>query len=386
MNKKERVKLQRNLKLFTSEFLNTTSNNIKLLEQFVKQDPDVFPRVFSINEIGIECYYSTDRRHIFIIFNNDSKGFTLEFVKGNVTDVLDKSNTWISSKGAAFRIESSGVSLRNIQVKGMKPFEIHGDNIEIQFEDLKLEMPYNQERTMDYGIILSQKKFDSIIKDVAEYSKNVTLSYKNSINILRTDESNNIGLEYNNTRSVHQIKKEMEYYFFDENVKELEIDNFIYENPIILEVAFGLINGKSQVNLVDQTGQFEHGLKPDLIAFNLHEKTWTIVDYKRSKSDLLKRVGKVRESYKSDISDLIAQLRDYTEFFNDSLNRKYYQENYGAIIEYPGAIGIIGQLPEEYIKGFNRLSRDFPNWVKIRPYNYIYDSFCRYIEVANSIN
>lgn len=39
----------------------------------------------------------------------------------------------------------------------MKPFEIIGDNIEIQFDDFNLELPYNQERNLDYGIILSQK-------------------------------------------------------------------------------------------------------------------------------------------------------------------------------------------------------------------------------------
>lgn len=216
-----------------------------------------------------------------------------------------------------------------------------------------------------------------------KYSTDVTLSYKNIIN---NENTNDVVVNDNKIIDTFKVKKDMEHYFFNENVKELEIDKFIYDNPIILEVVFGLINRKSQVKLVDQTGRFEQDLKPDLIAYNLHTKMWTIVDYKRSNSNLLKKVGKVRESYKSDIPDLIAQLRDYVEFFNDSLNIKYYKDTYGDTIEYPTAIGIIGILPEDYTMGFNRLKRDFPNWVEVRPYNYIYDSFCRFIEVSNSIS
>lgn len=383
MKKKERVKLQRDIKKFANEFLTTVQNNIKLLNEFDKQESNLFPSIFFYDEVGIECYYSTDRKHIFIIFKKNEKGFSLEFVKGNITDILDKSNAWINSKGAAFRIESSGINLRNCQVKGMKPFEIIGDNIEIQFDDFNVGLPYNQELNLDYGIILSQKKFNIIIEDLLKYSTDVTLSYKNIINIENT---NDVVVKGNKIIDIFKVKKDMEHYFFNENVKELEIDKFIYDNPIILEVVFGLIDRKSQVKLVDQIGRFEQDLKPDLIAYNLHTKMWTIVDYKRSNSNLLKKVGKVRESYKSDIPDLIAQLRDYVEFFNDSLNIKYYKDTYGDTIEYPTAIGIIGILPEDYTMGFNRLKRDFPNWVEVRPYNYIYDSFCRFIEVSNSIS
>ena len=265
-----------------------------------------------------------------------------------MTDVLDKSNTWCNSKSAAFRIESSnGINLRNILVKGMKPFDIWGNDIEIQFADFKIEMPFNQKRNIEYGIILSEENFNIIIQDIPKYAKDVVLSYKNLKNFKQEE--------------IFQIQARMEYYFFDESIMELEIDKFIYDNPIILEVVFGLENGRSQVNLVDQSGQLKPNLKPDLIAYDFHNKVWTIVDYKRSKSELLKRVSKVRSSYLAEVNDLKAQLKDYIEYFDDNSNRKYYEEAYGDDVEYPQAIGIIGKTPPNYVKDFNRLKRDHPN-------------------------
>lgn len=46
MKKKERVKLQRDIKKFANEFLTTVSNNIKLLNEFDKQESNLFPSIF----------------------------------------------------------------------------------------------------------------------------------------------------------------------------------------------------------------------------------------------------------------------------------------------------------------------------------------------------
>ena len=71
--KKERVKIKNNIKKFSNDFFYNVSSNIELLNEFSMQVSSVFPNVFLNDEIGTECYYSTDRKHIFIIFDTNSK-------------------------------------------------------------------------------------------------------------------------------------------------------------------------------------------------------------------------------------------------------------------------------------------------------------------------
>lgn len=385
MDKKNRVKLQRDLKLFTRTFHKTLRKYIEFYSKSKMIHSSAFPKMFSSKEFSVDCYYSEDREHILIIYSNENNPFTFELTKGNVFDVLDDTGLW-KDMPVAMSFESSQINLSSIQVEGAKPFEVKGENIEILFDDLSLKLPNKTDLLIKYGIVLSKNRFDRICKDMLEYSQKVALAYKENILFSKRIRGISFYSYPSKTEHLEKIKSQMEYYFFNGSVKELEIDNFIYNNPIILEVALGLVKLKSQVILKDQAKLFNHDLKPDLIAYNLHEKVWTIVDYKRSKSEVLKRAGKVRESMRADVNDLISQLRDYKEYFSESLNRDYYKSTYHDYIEYPYAVGIIGRLDEDLISRFNRQSHDFPRWVNVRPYNYIYDSFCRFIEVVNSIN
>lgn len=383
MNKKARVKLQRDIK----KFITTLKYDMRVMAKYYNESNNnrAFPYIFYEKSMSIDCYYSSDREHLFIaMYKSDEDSLNIEFVKGNVTDSLDESRLW-KNMPTAFKIINSKANIRNTQIQGMKPFDIYGDNIYVQFEDLKFSLPEYKSVSIDYGIIISKRNFENILNDVDGFivKSSIGFDYYHKIykSKLFNDSSRN-KLDYLN--SLYNLKSKMEYYFFDEGVLELDIDKFIYENPLILEVAFGFKELKSQVTLKDFSGRCIQDLKPDLIAFNLHEKIWTVVDYKRSKSALLKNIGLVRESFKSDVNDLKAQLRDYVEYFEDGRNRDYFHNEYGVMIDFPKAVGIIGKLDDELSINLNRMLKDEPRWFNLRPYNYIYDSFLEYIELQES--
>lgn len=200
----------------------------------------------------------------------------------------------------------------------------------------------------------------------------------------------NVHIDYlmSSDQSTHMIQlnsllKKMEYYFFNEQVKELEIDKFIEENAIILERGLNLVKPKSQVVLKDVLGKYGQDLKPDVIAFNEHHKLWTIVDYKRNKRSILKNTDTVRTSFKSEVNDLKAQLRDYKEYFEEEAHRDFVAKTYNLTLKYPTTLGLIGQINDSEIDDFNRQMKDEPRWFNVMPYNYLYENFKRYVELAD---
>lgn len=162
------------------------------------------------------------------------------------------------------------------------------------------------------------------------------------------------------------------------NPKELEIDKFIENHPFIIELSLHLTDLKHQIKLKDIEEDFNQDLKPDLIAYKPLDKRWYIVDYKRSKRNLIKKPGKVRSGFLAEVNDLVYQLNDYINYFTRSrVQTKFIKEKYGMDIKYPKGIGIIGNLKgekqETLLKARENLPREIDN---IYPYNHIIEE-CR---------
>lgn len=193
---------------------------------------------------------------------------------------------------------------------------------------------------------------------------NIPFLYIADINKFTKDNASNLFLEiinllrYSQERKIEDISKAREdlKYLISEfeklllsNPKEKEIEKFIQNNFIILEIALNLENPIFQPELP------EAGLKPDLIAFDFLKEEWVILDYKLSKYEKLIVGQEKRERFSSRLEELVSQLEDYVEFFDDSENRQKFKSKYKVEIDKnPSAIGLIGFIKDkEHKKKFN---------------------------------
>ena len=139
-----------------------------------------------------------------------------------------------------------------------------------------------------------------------------------------------------------------------------------------------------QVILKNILGKYEHDLKPDLIAYDTLNKKWVIVDYKKAKRTIIKNLDRVRSGLRAEVYDLQNQLRDYVEYFDERDHRNYISEKYNLNINYPDSLGIIGNVAVEEQETFNKVIKDLPRWFNVMPYNYLYDSFCNYVNLIEN--
>ncbi|MEJ9227511.1 hypothetical protein [Priestia aryabhattai] len=167
---------------------------------------------------------------------------------------------------------------------------------------------------------------------------------------------------------------------YDENTPELTIDKFLEDNSIILKGALKLDKLKHQCVLENTLSKYAHDLRPDLIGYDTFEKNWVIVDYKKANKNLMKNIDKTRTGLKSEVHSLRDQLYDYVEYFDEDQHRKEFKKKYKVNVEHPSAIGIIGKLDNNLSNEFNRLLKNEPRWLKLIPYNYLYENFISFIE------
>ncbi|CAH0185620.1 DUF4263 domain-containing protein [Peribacillus simplex] len=335
------------------------------------------PDAFNGDSVIVHATYSNDKQHVLIRFNKSKKfAFSSTEVIGDVFNLFDPYGTW-KGKSTAVQISNSSGKFSNIKIIGMRPFEIVGNNIELAFEQLKISTPNYGEVFIPYGFVFSYNILLEKLKSLKQFVSDFTNVYWQYYKKQKPKDMFITELEI--------IKLKMEELFFDETVGELEIDNFIKNNPVILENCLGLKKQMHQVKLNDIHGINPKEFKPDLIAYSVDDKNWKIVDYKRAKRNIINNAGKERTHFKSEISSLEAQLDDYISYFDDHGQKENFKTKYGVLIEYPTAIGVIGNVSDEQNRDFNKLKQRLPNWLEIVPYNYLYDRFGRFIELANKL-
>ncbi|MFW6025793.1 MAG: hypothetical protein ACOCRX_05560 [Candidatus Woesearchaeota archaeon] len=380
MKSKEKIEVQ--VKEFCQQFNDEKNKILNTLKRFNLNVSSALPEILLNNFIEYECVFSESKNHILIMMSkNDEFTFHFNALKGDVINYLDESDTWKEQKGSAFKINNStNINIKGVSINGMKPFELSGDKISLFINDLFVHVPKKGEVHIDFAIIMSYPIFLEKAENVNQFSENLLSSYVESYN----EFGNQFGLHQEKNYCKNLLNK-MKKYFFDEDIKEVKIDKFLQENPIILRRGLNIIEPMSQVILKDILDKYGQDLKPDLIGFNLNKQVWEIIDYKRAKKTILKNVKTVRSSFRAEVRNLEAQLRDYKEYFNEKDHREYFKKKYGYNIEYPRAVGIIGNVSKDEQKEFNRQIENLNNWLDIIPYNYLYNNFKRFVEILDGV-
>lgn len=387
MKKNKRVRIKREVKEFVQKFQENVKRQLTLLKNIGVNINEVFPKIFCNEEMSFEAIYSIDKEHILIRMISSNKfEYKFNIINGDIIDYFDESGVWARSP-VAFNIQDSvEVNFKNINIIGAKPFSLSGE-IFITLDGMEFNLPNNKRLTLEYASIMSYKIFIEKLKSIDAFVDNILFTYFDYF------KTYNEKLNLNKDTKIEQYKKQLKIVgdkfsklIHDTNTKELELDSFIENNPIILEKGLDIIRPIHQVVLKDLLNEYGQDLKPDVIGFNKYTKRWSIIDYKRAKRSIIKNNGQVRCTFRSEVNDLEAQLRDYKEYFNDSIKRKEFYNKYEVDIEYPDAIGIIGFIDKNEEKQLNKLILDKPRWFNIRTYNYLDEKFRDYIEDLASLS
>jgi hypothetical protein len=83
--------------------------------------------------------------------------------------------------------------------------------------------------------------------------------------------------------------------------------------------------------LVEENIQGEY-IEPDFIAYNEIRNQWEIVDLKLPKRSIQLSSRKRRKRFKSEIEDYIAQVQEYSEYFNENSHRKHVKSEHDVEI------------------------------------------------------
>lgn len=337
---------------FCKEFITSIAEIKDTLNKLgVKDDVDNLPKPFNNScKVEIDSYYSSDKKLIFLNFRSSNDlAFRYTIVQGNPIpfELFD----------FQYEPDKDGFSIiRNgTLIKGKISYEI------------------------GFGYIMSLKTFVDKFNNTKEFAQDFINSYRD-LNMYKNKYDR---IAY--TIYLKRVKEEFSKLISDENTPELVIDKFLEDHEVVLQRGLHLDKFMHQVVMKNLLGKYEHDLKPDLIAYDTLNKKWTIIDYKKSKRSIIKNMGKVRTGLRAEVYDLENQLRDYVEYFNEIDHRNYIKEVYDVKISFPDSIGIIGNVASEEQETFNRVRMDLPRWFNVMPYNYLYDSFCSYVDLIEKI-
>lgn len=361
------------------KFVINFEKEMKITKKSLK-DFDIFPQkflpeAFSINSLNMNAVYSHNRQQVLITFNKSNfRYYKTGWTADSPFRIFDEDNIWKHRYTIGVKAENV---VANMKITGHVEFEVSLESEEIYMDGLILRDPYYGSIKWEYIMVFSVNVFLDKLSNVREFVNDFVKIYWENHNANSNTDKETINLE--------EIKSTMEKLFFDELTPELVIDDFIKKNPVILEYALNLINPIHQSLLKNIHGSNPKDYKPDLIAFDQMNKVWSIVDYKRSKRNILRNPDKARTFFKSEVQELIAQLGDYKDYFDDELQRGYFEQTYGYKIFHPKTIGVIGRITGEQERDFNKLKQKLPTGFEIIPYNYIYEQYCRFIEFRKKV-
>jgi hypothetical protein len=378
------------INVFSQKFAKQLKDEIEKLARYKINVEDFFPEVLT-KEYGMNIIFSMSKGHFMIIFTKANPGRVYRsFVKGDVIDLFDETGSWSRNEGSiGFQIEeSSNINLKGISFGGgIKPFSLNG-NIGIYIENMDFHSPTGRKTNIEYAFILSYSRLVDTIVNIEQFTSNLVYAYWSYFNQYN-EKLNSESDKYQ--KYIHSLKatyNEMNYYFYDENVLERDIENFINKNSVLISEILGLDNPIVQANLKDVNQTYGQVLKPDLMGYDSVRKNWTIVDYKTGRgANLVKSPGGVRVKFYDDVAKLEAQLRIYRKYFNERDHRDYFNKKYNTTIhEYPHTIGIIGKVEEESRKDFNELMDEKLRWFELVPYNDLQARFKKLISMVENIS
>lgn len=141
------------------------------------------------------------------------------------------------------------------------------------------------------------------------------------------------------------VASQLQNLYIDPAVNETLIDDFISRNPDVLISVFGVESILSQVNLRWCALEYSHTktIRPDFFLRGC-DGLCDILDIKLAKVDRNKLVTDRRERrrFASPVSDGIAQLAHYRDYFNFPENREYAKGKFGIEVRDPRLTLVIG--------------------------------------------
>ncbi len=190
---------------------------------------------------------------------------------------------------------------------------------------------------------------------------NINLSQDQNRNLSRT----NI-IQQSNVFSVESIF-ELEY-LINKDGLERDFQNFFERNPIFLTTLGDYSSIHSQIILKEENGS---DLIPDFFLEKIDSDFCDICDLKRPNAEL-RRLQKNRNRFKSSVYEAVAQLTNYRDYFEDSINRKNFSERYNIQSYRPKVVLIIGRQNSYYddIEKI-KIESQLPNWVDLKTYDNI---------------
>lgn len=135
------------------------------------------------------------------------------------------------------------------------------------------------------------------------------------------------------------------------NVLEVEITSYLEENPLILQLAFGVDKLNPQVDLIWQYKTELKNLKPDFLPMRM-DGYCDIMEFKLPKIKNKPKVGSNTRSHPSyEIDSYISQVEYYNKWFSQDINRIWLENEKGIKTHNPSKYLIIGhssEFPAEY--------------------------------------
>ncbi len=166
----------------------------------------------------------------------------------------------------------------------------------------------------------------------------------NAINTIETVNKKTLAKPYIYSKQTDLVFQKVLFEFQNlinnKNVKEGHFQKFFENNPVFLEVL-GYKTVYPQVILERDDGT---SLRPDFLLEPIGDDWWDILDIKLPDKKLIIDSNKDRFRYSASVTELQAQLREYSAFFDDEKYQKRVEEKYGIKCYRPKMIGVIGNF------------------------------------------
>lgn len=179
-----------------------------------------------------------------------------------------------------------------------------------------------------------------------------------------SDTSELYGIHYvpDNVVESYKLSGQFTNIFLIPGIREPNIGKFLHKNPPIITKAcnckeflykkpFKWLEGNSNPN--------EDHIQPDFMLKSSTTDYWDICDIKKPLSDKenLTKGGHPRRRFIDDVSDGIAQLANYGQYFLYSANANYAKERYGIEVNLPQLILVVGNYENADIQEIKDASR-----------------------------
>jgi hypothetical protein len=275
-------------------------------------------------------------------------------------DFIKKKGVWDGNPGTYF------------EAIDIKKLEKAKQTIENEIKKLKIIDPFHYQQQL--GLLINENNKMNI----------VPFGCSTLINISNTENTfpvrNSLIQHYNSGIFNIDTIRLLEDMINSKHSSENDFQEFFIEHPEFLKF-FGYKNICSQPVLI---GDYAPNRKPDFILEPTSNEYCDILDLKLSyyENGIIKQKSNgIRVRFKDIVNELQTQLIEYSRYFDDKINRDYFNNRYGLKAYKPKLIGVIGR--NHYFK--NDLQRqelkDQTNGIELWTYDDILNRAKQFIDL-----